>query len=266
MPSEYERLGDSHFVGEHESIRQEPRGEKSTENQQQAHYLDDENALENTSCSCSNSSSPKRKSSTTSDSSYVCSLTSVKTVASLDHSIVVHNLHVANNEANVIPRISSNFDASEAGHLEKLAGWFSLQLEHIVRYELDLERVLVLFFESVQGGLFYVKFYVRRVGIGYRILASLDCLTHFEDYENCDSGDYPTSEHATLDGVRMENGIPTLTTKERNDDTQTKDAATSGRTDQTLKEDATSRTKFQAIPYSLHYLYYIYKKITRNLV
>ncbi|KOX72935.1 hypothetical protein WN51_01865 [Melipona quadrifasciata] len=90
----------------------EEKGTFATENQQEGHCLDDENALENTSCPCSNLSSPKRKCSTTSDSSYVCSLTSVKTVASLDHSIGVHDLH-ANNEANAtkhIPRISSSFD------------------------------------------------------------------------------------------------------------------------------------------------------------
>ncbi|KAK1137792.1 hypothetical protein K0M31_002286 [Melipona bicolor] len=42
-------------------------------------------------------------------------LTSVKTVASLDHSIRVHDLHAANNETNAtkhIPRISSNFDGT----------------------------------------------------------------------------------------------------------------------------------------------------------
>ncbi|KOX69444.1 hypothetical protein WN51_05607 [Melipona quadrifasciata] len=79
---------------------------------QKGYCLDCEDALENTSCSCSSLNSPKRKSSTTSDSSYVCSLASMKTVASLDHSIEVHDLH-ANNEANAtkhILRISSNFD------------------------------------------------------------------------------------------------------------------------------------------------------------
>ncbi|KAK1137434.1 hypothetical protein K0M31_001944 [Melipona bicolor] len=63
----------------------------ATENQQERHCLDDEDALENASYSCSNLSLPKRKSSTTSDSSYVCSLTNVKMVASLDHSIGVHD-------------------------------------------------------------------------------------------------------------------------------------------------------------------------------
>ncbi|KAK1131952.1 hypothetical protein K0M31_016094 [Melipona bicolor] len=87
--------------------------------------LDDEDALENTSCLCSNLSSPKRKNSTTSDSSYVCSMKSVKTVASLDHSIGVHNLHAANNEANVtkhIPRISSNFDGTNEEFVSAMYG------------------------------------------------------------------------------------------------------------------------------------------------
>ncbi|CAK9796573.1 Lateral signaling target protein 2 homolog [Anthophora plagiata] len=75
--------------------------------------LDDEDTQENTSYSCSNLNSPKRKSSTISDTSCVCSLRSVKAVTSLDHSIDVHNLHGAGTEAaKNIPRISSNFDGT----------------------------------------------------------------------------------------------------------------------------------------------------------
>ncbi|KAK1131976.1 hypothetical protein K0M31_016118 [Melipona bicolor] len=91
------------------------KGMFASENQQEGHCLDNEDTLWNTSYSCSNLSSPKRKSSTTSDGSCVCSLRIVKTVASLDHAIGVHDLHAANNEANAtkhIPRISSNFDGT----------------------------------------------------------------------------------------------------------------------------------------------------------
>ncbi|KAK1124541.1 hypothetical protein K0M31_006889 [Melipona bicolor] len=52
------------------------KGTSATENQQQAHCLDGE---ESASCSCFNLSSPKMKSSTTSDSSCICSLTNAKT-------------------------------------------------------------------------------------------------------------------------------------------------------------------------------------------
>ncbi|CAD1470162.1 unnamed protein product, partial [Heterotrigona itama] len=102
---------------ENTSLYDKSPEEKKTfanEIQQERHCLDDEDTQENTSYSCSNLNSPKRKSSTISDNSCVCSLRSVKTVASLDHSIEVHNLHAANNEANVkhIPRISSNFDGT----------------------------------------------------------------------------------------------------------------------------------------------------------
>ncbi|KAK1137470.1 hypothetical protein K0M31_001979 [Melipona bicolor] len=86
----------------------------ATENQLEGHCLDDADALENANCSSSNLNSPKKKNLTTSDSSHDCSLTSMRTVASLDHSIGVHDLH-ANNEANVrklIPRISSNFNGT----------------------------------------------------------------------------------------------------------------------------------------------------------
>lgn len=75
--------------------------------------LGDEDTQENTSYSCSNLNSPKRKSSTISENSCVCSLRSVKTVASLDHSIEVHNLHAGSNaQEKNIPRISSNFDGT----------------------------------------------------------------------------------------------------------------------------------------------------------
>ncbi|XP_076230801.1 lateral signaling target protein 2 homolog isoform X2 [Calliopsis andreniformis] len=74
--------------------------------------LDDEDTQENTSYSCSNMNSPKRKSSTISDNSCVCSLRSVKTVTSLDRSIEVHSLHSTSEAAKNIPRISSNFDGT----------------------------------------------------------------------------------------------------------------------------------------------------------
>ncbi|KAK1137443.1 hypothetical protein K0M31_001953 [Melipona bicolor] len=96
----------------------EEKGTFASENQE-GYCLDDEDTLWNTSYSCLNLSSPMRKSSTTSDSSYICSLRIVKTVTSLDHSIGVHNLYAANNEANNqanvtkhIPRISLNFDGT----------------------------------------------------------------------------------------------------------------------------------------------------------
>ncbi|KAK1117386.1 hypothetical protein K0M31_016757 [Melipona bicolor] len=79
------------------------KGTLATENQQQAHCLDGE---ENASYSCSNLGSPK--SSTTSDSSCVYNLTNAKTVASLDHSIRVHDPHAKK----YIPRISSTFNGA----------------------------------------------------------------------------------------------------------------------------------------------------------
>ncbi|XP_033359714.1 lateral signaling target protein 2 homolog isoform X1 [Bombus vosnesenskii] len=101
---------------ENTSLYDKSPEEKKTfanEIQEDEHGLDDEDTQENTSYSCSNLNSPKRKSSTISDNSCVCSLRSVKTVASLDHSIEVHNLHAANTEAvKNIPRISSNFDGT----------------------------------------------------------------------------------------------------------------------------------------------------------
>ncbi|XP_076182205.1 lateral signaling target protein 2 homolog isoform X2 [Ptiloglossa arizonensis] len=101
---------------ENTSLYDKSPEEKKTfanEIRQDEQVLDDEDTQENTSYSCSNLNSPKRKSSTISDTSCVCSLRSVKTVASLDHSIEVHNLHSANTEAaKNIPRISSNFDGT----------------------------------------------------------------------------------------------------------------------------------------------------------
>lgn len=87
----------------------------ATEIQQDDRTLADEDTQENTSYSCSNLNSPKRKSSSTiSENSCVCSLRSVKpAVPPLDHSIEVHNLHTASTEAaKNIPRISSNFDGT----------------------------------------------------------------------------------------------------------------------------------------------------------
>lgn len=81
---------------ENTSLYDKSPEEKKTfanEIQQDGHCLDDEDTQENTSYSCSNLNSPKRKSSTISDNSCVCSLRSVKTVASsLDHSIEVLSL------------------------------------------------------------------------------------------------------------------------------------------------------------------------------
>lgn len=101
---------------ENTSLYDKSPEEKKTfanEIQQDEQDLGEEDTQENTSYSCSNLNSPKRKSSTISENSCVCSLRSVKTVASLDHSIEVHNLHAANTEvAKNIPRISSNFDGT----------------------------------------------------------------------------------------------------------------------------------------------------------
>ncbi|XP_015585558.1 uncharacterized protein LOC107263156 isoform X2 [Cephus cinctus] len=74
---------------------------------------DEEEEQENTSYSCSNLNSPKRKNSNISESSCVCSLRSSKTIASLDSSIEVPGLNSASTEsAKNIPRISSNFDGT----------------------------------------------------------------------------------------------------------------------------------------------------------
>ncbi|XP_076748731.1 lateral signaling target protein 2 homolog isoform X1 [Xylocopa sonorina] len=101
---------------ENTSLYDKSPEEKKTfanEIQQDEQVMDDEDTQENTSYSCSNLNSPKRKSSTISENSCVCSLRSVKTVASLDHSIEVHNLHAASTDAaKNIPRISSNFDGT----------------------------------------------------------------------------------------------------------------------------------------------------------
>ncbi|KOX76032.1 hypothetical protein WN51_12519 [Melipona quadrifasciata] len=84
----------------HDESTQE-QGTSVTENQQQAHCLDGEDSMENL-------NSSKMKSSTTSGSSCVCNLTNAKTVASLDHSISVHDPHAKK----YIPRISSSFDGA----------------------------------------------------------------------------------------------------------------------------------------------------------
>ncbi|XP_012146280.1 lateral signaling target protein 2 homolog isoform X2 [Megachile rotundata] len=101
---------------ENTSLYDKSPEEKKTfanEIQQDEQVLDDDDTQENTSYSCSNLNSPKRKSSTISDNSCVCSLRNVKTVPCLDHSIEVHNLHAANTEgAKNVPRISSNFDGT----------------------------------------------------------------------------------------------------------------------------------------------------------
>ncbi|XP_031847675.1 lateral signaling target protein 2 homolog isoform X2 [Nomia melanderi] len=101
---------------ENTSLYDKSPEEKKTfanEIQQEDQVLDDD-AQENTSYSCSNLNSPKRKSSTISDNSCVCSLRSVKTLPGTEHgSIEVHSLHPAGNEAaKNIPRISSNFDGT----------------------------------------------------------------------------------------------------------------------------------------------------------
>lgn len=101
---------------ENTSLYDKSPEEKKTfanEIQQDEQALDDDDTQENTSYSCSNLNSPKRKNSTMSDNSCVCSLRNVKTVPCLDHSIEVHNLHAANTEAaKNIPRISANFDGT----------------------------------------------------------------------------------------------------------------------------------------------------------
>ncbi|XP_015435723.1 PREDICTED: lateral signaling target protein 2 homolog [Dufourea novaeangliae] len=102
---------------ENTSLYDKSPEEKKTfvnEIQQDDQNLDDEDTQENTSYSCSNLNSPKRKSSTISDNSCVCSLRTVKpSVAHLDHSIEVHNLYSVSTEAaKHIPRISSNFDGT----------------------------------------------------------------------------------------------------------------------------------------------------------
>ncbi|KOX76035.1 hypothetical protein WN51_12522 [Melipona quadrifasciata] len=83
------------------------KGTSATENQQQAYCLDGEKLMENASHSCSNLSSSKRKSSTTSESSCAC-LTSAKTFASLDHLISLHDPHATKH----IPRLSSYFNGT----------------------------------------------------------------------------------------------------------------------------------------------------------
>ncbi|XP_076288545.1 lateral signaling target protein 2 homolog isoform X2 [Lasioglossum baleicum] len=103
---------------ENTSLYDKSPEEKKTfanEIQQDDQTLADEDTQENTSYSCSNLNSPKRKSSTISESSCVCNLRSVKPVPpSMDHSIEVHNLQppASTEAAKNIPRISSNFDGT----------------------------------------------------------------------------------------------------------------------------------------------------------
>ncbi|XP_034189441.2 lateral signaling target protein 2 homolog isoform X1 [Osmia lignaria lignaria] len=101
---------------ENTSLYDKSPEEKKTfpnEIQQDEQVLDDDDTQENTSYSCSNINSPKRKNSTMSENSCVCSLRNVKTVPCFDHSIEVQNLHAANTEAaKNIPRISANFDGT----------------------------------------------------------------------------------------------------------------------------------------------------------
>ncbi|XP_076643195.1 lateral signaling target protein 2 homolog isoform X2 [Halictus rubicundus] len=101
---------------ENTSLYDKSPEEKKTfanEIQQDDETLADQDTQENTSYSCSNLNSPKRKSSTISENSCVCSLRSVKPAPPMDHSIEVNNLHSASTEAaKNIPRISSNFDGT----------------------------------------------------------------------------------------------------------------------------------------------------------
>lgn len=71
--------------------------------------FDDEDIEENTSYSCSNLNSPKRKNSTISENSCICSLRNAKIV---DHSLEVSNLTTNNVESKNGTRISSTFDGS----------------------------------------------------------------------------------------------------------------------------------------------------------
>ncbi|XP_012521859.2 lateral signaling target protein 2 homolog [Monomorium pharaonis] len=75
---------------------------------------DEEDMQENTSYSCSNMNSPKKKDPTISDNSCVCGTKSTNK-ASLDHSIEVPSLHSNDDRQSAdknIPRISSNFDGT----------------------------------------------------------------------------------------------------------------------------------------------------------
>jgi len=76
----------------------------------------DEDAQENTSYSCSNINSPKRKNSAISENSCVCGTRNAKTVtAALDQPSDVHALHGGNGDGEPgknIPRISSSFDGT----------------------------------------------------------------------------------------------------------------------------------------------------------
>ncbi|KAK1120878.1 hypothetical protein K0M31_011078 [Melipona bicolor] len=65
-------------------VSPEEKGTVATENQQEGHCLDDEDALENASCSCLNLSSPKRKKLPTSDSLQTDKHEDSRIVGSLD--------------------------------------------------------------------------------------------------------------------------------------------------------------------------------------
>lgn len=77
---------------------------------------DEEDTQENTSYSCSNMNSPKKKNPTISENSCVCGTKSAssKTTPTLDHSIEVSGLHSNGDResAKNIPRISSNFNGT----------------------------------------------------------------------------------------------------------------------------------------------------------
>ncbi|KAK2576685.1 hypothetical protein KPH14_005346 [Odynerus spinipes] len=91
-----------------------PEEKKTFANEiQEDERLLDDDTQENTSYSCSNINSPKRKNSNISEGSCVCSMRSSKTIASLDQPIDVTPLSPANNDSSKnIPRISSNFDGT----------------------------------------------------------------------------------------------------------------------------------------------------------
>ncbi|RLU27045.1 hypothetical protein DMN91_000844 [Ooceraea biroi] len=106
---------------ENTSLYDKSPEEKKTfanEIQQDEHGVSDEeeDAQENTSYSCSNMNSPKRKNSAILENSCVCGTRSAKTVApTLDHSVEVRGGLQANGDGESgknIPRISSNFDGT----------------------------------------------------------------------------------------------------------------------------------------------------------
>jgi len=76
---------------------------------------DEEDTQENTSYSCSNMNSPKKKDPSISENSCVCGTKSVSKTPTLDHSIEVPDLHSNGDRESVgknIPRISSNFNGT----------------------------------------------------------------------------------------------------------------------------------------------------------